>query len=182
MNKNLPQGNSASDHLQTRFFFDSSSIFALIDCGYLHRFCDLVPNCCITTDVHAELTKKDILPKKIILEYVALKKISVIRPKTENSVKWENYRALGLHIGEISIFLTARKNLDVVVFDDLVARAVARSEGFLLTGLLGILLKLQKTSKISKNEALSILSALNRTNFRMSAALFETIFRELSES
>ncbi len=166
---------------KNRFFFDSSSVFALIDCGYLHWFIDLIPDFCITTSVQSELTEKDTLAKKIILECISSGNIRIIHPKTVKKTRWDEYRVLGLHTGELSILLTARKKQDVVVFDDLVARSVARAEGFLLTGLLGILVKLRKTSRISKKEALSILSALNQTNFRMSSALFEFIYQNLSE-
>ena len=105
----------------------------------------------------------------------------MIKLKAVNKAKFEEYRTLGLHTGEISILLSTRKKQDIVVFDDLVARSVARAEGYLLTGLLGILVKMKKTSKISEKEAFSILSALNQTNFRMSSTLYASILRLLSE-
>ncbi|MHA1630183.1 MAG: hypothetical protein ACTSWT_11525 [Candidatus Heimdallarchaeota archaeon] len=74
------------------------------------------------------------------------------------------YYNLGLHDGEISLLLAAKKE-DVIVFDDLVARAVARAEGFSLTDLLGLLVSLKKAKKLSQKQALSILSAKIKTNF-----------------
>ena len=181
MNKKTTISTSSSKSYPSRFFFDASSIFALIECGYFYRFCDLIPNFYITTQVQFELTKKEKLPKKVVSESITSGKITVITLQNLDKVKWKEYKSLGLGTGEISILLTARKKKDIVVFDDLVARSVARAEGFSLIGLLGILVKLKKTSKISKKEALSILSSLNQTNFRMSSALFESVLRKLNE-
>jgi len=164
-----------------RFFFDSSSVFALIECGYFHRFCELIPNFCITSKILTELTLKENLSKKIISESISSGKVKMIKLKTVNNAKWEEYRTLGLHTGEISILLSSRKKQDIIVFDDLVARSVARAEGYLLTGLLGILVKLKKSLKVSEKEAMSILAALNQTNFRMSSTLYVYILRMLSE-
>jgi len=181
MNKSPSLEKSLPTPPKTRFFFDASSIFTLLECRYLNRFIELIPNFCITTIIYTELTKKDVLPKKIISDYVSSGKIIVIQPEILNEEKWNEYEILGLHIGEISILLTARKEYDVIVFDDLVARSVARVEGFSLTGLLGLLIALRSSSKLSQKESLSILSALNQTNFRMSAALYESVVRRLSE-
>jgi predicted nucleic acid-binding protein len=164
-----------------RYFFDSSGIIALIDSGYLQRFCDLIPYFCITPQILTELTKKETLVKKIMSESISTGKIKLIKSKSVKKEKWEEYYTLGLHTGEISILLTAHKKRDIVVFDEFVARSVARAEGFSLTGLLGVMLKLHKTGKISKKEAYSFLTALNHTNFRMSSRLYESMLRRLSE-
>ncbi|MBN2154863.1 MAG: hypothetical protein JW776_02310 [Candidatus Lokiarchaeota archaeon] len=167
-------------HLQ-RYFFDSSGIFALIDCGYFHRFCEIITNICITPQIFTELTQKKNLAKKIISESLTAGKITLVKYKSGEKEKWDNYYALGLHTGEISILLTAHKKFDIVVFDEVVARSVARAEGFRLSGLLGLVLNFKKTGKMPKKEALSFLSAINQTNFRMSSSLYESMLRRLSE-
>jgi len=162
-----------------RVFFDSSSLIVLAEIGYLELFCNLVPHFTITSTVVKEVTLKQTPIKKIVEELIAEGKIRVhVIEISSHSEELQLYYNLGLHDGEISLLLAAKKE-DVIVFDDLVARAVARAEGFSLTGLLGLLVSLKKAKKLSQKQALSILSAMNKTNFRMTALLYETIRKEL---
>ncbi len=75
MDNSPPVIDSESKTHSRRYFFDSSGIFALIDSGYLQRFCDLIPNFCITPQIHTELTKKETLVKKIMSESISTGKI-----------------------------------------------------------------------------------------------------------
>ena len=181
MNNPISSPDSKPQIHTNRYFFDSSGILALIDSGYFHRFCVLIPNFSITPQILSELTIKDNLAKKIITESISAGKITLVKSKFVKKEKRNDYYALGLHTGEISILLTAHKKLDVVVFDEIVARSVARAEGFRLTGLLGLVVNLKKTGNMSKKEALSFLTALNHTNFRMSSGLYESMLRRISE-
>ena len=88
---------------------------------------------------------------------------------------------MGLHTEEISILLTAHKNYDIVVFDEIVARSITRAEGFRLIGILGLVGNFKKTGKMLKKEALSFLTALNKTYFQMSSRRYESVLRRLSE-
>ncbi len=183
MSKKTSEMNSSGDLNDNSpyFFFDSSGIFALIESGYFHLFCKLVPGFSITAKILAELTVKENLAKKIINEAVTSGEVRVVESRTAAKSKWEEYRALGLHVGEISILFAARKDHDVIVFDDLVARSVARAEGYILTGLLGLLIKLKETSKISTKEAITILMAINQTNFRISSALYNSVMERFTD-
>ncbi|MGC9781235.1 MAG: hypothetical protein HZR80_18480 [Candidatus Heimdallarchaeota archaeon] len=165
--------------MTNRFLFDSSSLIVLVEIGYLQLFCDLIPNFTITSAVLKEVTLKPSPIKKAVEELISNGKIQVQSITITSHSSHQLYHTLGLHDGEISILLAAKKKKDVIVFDDLVARSVARAEGFNLTGLLGLLVSLKHTGKLSRNEVLVILSAINKTNFRMTALLYETILKEL---
>lgn len=162
-----------------RFLFDSSSIILLAEIGYLELFCDLVGSFTITSTILQEVTLKPTPIKKAVKELVANGKIQVQSISVASHSSYQLYYTLGLHDGEISILLAAKKKEDVIVFDDLIARSVARTEGFSLTGILGLLISLKKSKKLSRKETLTILSAINKTNFRMTALLYETTRKEL---
>ncbi|MFX1538099.1 MAG: hypothetical protein ACFFDI_28220 [Promethearchaeota archaeon] len=163
-----------------RFIFDTSSIIVLAEIGCLQLFCDLLPNVYVTSKVLDEISVKPLVVKKAVQELISQGKIGVIDVPFNNATIIALYSKLGLHTGEISVLLAADKANDIVIFDDAVARTVARAEGFTLTGLLGLLVQLRRSGKLSKDESLAILSAINSTNFRMTAALYEAILKELT--
>ncbi len=148
--------------------------------GYLQLFCKLVPNFTITTTVLKEVTFRPSPIKKAVEALVSEEKIQILPDLVLPDASLQLYRSLGLHDGEISILASTKKAEDVVIFDDLIARSVARAEGFHLTGLLGLLVSLKSKKKLSKSATFTILSAINKTNFRMTAMLYETIQLELS--
>ena len=145
----------------------------------MELFCDLLPNFTVTSVVVKEVTLKQTPIKKVVEELISKEKIQVQSIDLTSHSAHQLYSTLGLHEGEISVLLATRKKNDVIVFDDLVARSVARAEGFSLTGLLGLVISLKKTEKLSRRQALTILSAINKTNFRMTALLYESIRKEL---
>ncbi len=165
--------------MRSRILFDSSSIIILAETGFLETFSDLIDDFTITSSVLKEVTLKTSPIKKAVEELITKKKINVQSISVTSHSAYQLYHTLGLHDGEISILLTAKKKEDVVVFDDLIARAVARAEGFYLTGLLGLLVFLKEDNKLSREEALTILSVINKTNFRMTALLYEAVRKEL---
>ena len=165
--------------MKSRILFDSSSIIVLAEIGFLETFCDLIDEFTITSTVLKEVTLKTSPIKKAVEELITKKKINVQSITVTSHSSYQLYHTLGLNDGEISILPAAKKKVDVVVFDDLIARTVARAEGFYLTGLLGLLVFLKEAKKLSREEAFTILSAINKTNFRMTALLYEAIQKEL---
>ena len=164
--------------MKGRFLFDSSSIIVLVEIGYLEAFCEFIANFTITSTVLQEVTKKPSPIKKAVDDLVAKKKILVQSISVTSHSSYQLYHTLGLHDGEISTLLAAKKDEDTIVFDDLIARSVARAEGHSLTGLLGLLVSLTKANTFSRKEALTILSVINKSNFRMTAMLYETIRKD----
>lgn len=165
--------------MNKQFLFDASSIILLAEIGYLELFCELIPTFTTTSIVFNEVTEKITPIKKKVEELVSKEKI-VVRPlDIASHPSHLLYYKLGLHEGEISLLLVAEQKTDIIVIDDLVARSVARAEGFPFTGLLGLLISLTKTGKLSQEKALTILNAITKTNFRMSVALYNAIRKEL---
>jgi len=167
--------------MNRRFLFDASSIIVLAETGYLALFCDLLPSFTTTSIIITEVTQKLTPIKKIVEELTTKEKIFVQLVDDSSSSSNSLYYKLGLHEGEISLLLVSNQETDIIVIDDLIARSVAQAEGLLYTGLLGLVISLKKTGKLSQEKALDILQAITKTNFRMSVTLYNAIREELEK-
>jgi hypothetical protein len=89
-----------------------------------------------------------------------------------------------IEVGEASIILLAIEKAEetMLFIDDKIARTVAKSFGFQVTGTLGIILDAIFNSLITRSEALQLIDQLAlHTPFRMSLELYKLITEKIKE-
>ena len=82
--------------------------------------------------------------------------------------------------GEIEAILLARQLQAVLLTDDAAARETARNFSVLVTGTVGLLVRLKSEGHVASIQPL--LDALRRTNFRMSETLYRNALSQAHEN
>lgn len=100
-----------------------------------------------------------------------------IKPKTCDI---DHYLTSALDLGEASVIATAKKlNIQTVCIDELAGRRVARLNGLLVTGSLGILLKAKQAGLISNLK--TCINKMSNQGIRLSEKLINTVLIEAGE-
>lgn len=147
-------------------------------------------------DLLKELFGEVTIPHEVKLEVVdrgkdeGMADAFLIETEIENgwiSVNRENYKKMkeiaesaGIDIGEASAIMLAKKKKCPVLIDDLAARRFAAGLGLCVVGSIGVLLKSQRTHKISKVEAVDALGKLGRVMW-LSIDIYEDARRVIEE-
>jgi predicted nucleic acid-binding protein len=154
-----------------RVWVDASTLIALESIGEIRVLRDLLGRIAITPSIAEEVfTGRESSP----LREARGSWIEVVDVRGDR----KRWTALGLGIGEASLFLTPKG--DRLVLDESLARTVAEAEGREYTGLLGLLLAGVDAGTIPASRARDILEKLARSSFRMSADLYAEILRRLA--
>ena len=150
---------------------DSTTLISLINIErfeLLFKFSDTI---IITPSVYNEVIVKK-SAKRILNEYIVLKKVSVLEV---NNVKKVKELLIRLDLGESeSIVLAEEQNLPLII-DEKKGKKVALSFGVKAIGLVGILLVYKKKDYLSNEEIIEIANELREVNFRISDMLLELL-------
>ncbi len=122
-----------------------------------------------------------IIPQKVALEvecgekedspWFALKQTGYIQIQKVNQDNHLAILKLQLDAGESEAILLAKKHSLRLLIDERAGRNIAQDMGLEIIGLVGVLYALKQSGNISPQDMLSIVKALERAKFRMSAEL-----------
>ncbi len=151
---------------------DSSTLIALLDACSFDVLFELFDEIKISDEVYDEITyqKQHGHP---IERYLISKKITCISIDHD-----EFYEMLikKLDKGESASIVLAKKLQLPLVIDEKKGRAIAKSLGIGIIGLVGIILKLLKEKIIDKNEAVILIQTIEKNNFRLSDELQSLVY------
>ena len=155
---------------------DSSTLIALLDTdnfGVIFKLfdqviiSDVVYQEVIYTGEHQAIINRHIVQSQIdkqVIEYNELYEMLIKR----------------LDRGEAESIVLAKKTGLPLLIDEKKGRSIAKSLGVSIIGLIGIILQLIKTDKISKQEAIEIVKQVEDNNFRLSDGLKALIYNRLN--
>jgi predicted nucleic acid-binding protein len=145
---------------------DSTVLIALGNLGKIQ----LINNCKIPEKVLEEISHD---PTKNALLHLTYQKVipSKNSQKKSLNILGDKFESGDSDIVAILIDIPS----SIIATDDRRLRNVCRALGGKVTGTLGIIMNALKEEKISKKEALALISTLHNIGFRMSLELYQTI-------
>ncbi|CAA6820861.1 MAG: Unknown protein [uncultured Sulfurovum sp.] len=150
---------------------DSTTLISLINIErfeLLFKFSDTI---IITSSVYNEVTVKK-SAKRILDEYISLKKVEILEV---NNVKKVKELLIRLDLGESeSIVLAEEQNLPLII-DEKKGKKVALSYGIKAISLVGILLVYKNKNYLSNEEIIEIVNELREVSFRISDGLLKLL-------
>jgi predicted nucleic acid-binding protein len=150
---------------------DSTTLISLINIErfeLLFRFSDTI---IITPSVYSEVTVQK-SAKRILDDYIALSKVTILEVKNIKKVKELLIR---LDLGESESIVLAEEQKLPLIIDEKKGKKMALSFGLETIGLIGILLVYKKKSYLSNKEIVEIVDELREVNFRVSDVLLELL-------
>ncbi len=143
---------------------DSSTLITLLDTDNFNLLFKIFDEIIITNEVYKEITNKN-QHKLTIDTYIKHAQIFY------QSITYDDFYEIlikRLDRGESESIVLAKKMKLPLLIDEKKGRSVAKSLGIGIVGLIGILLKLIDTKKITKNRAIEIINEVEANKFRLS--------------
>ncbi len=151
---------------------DSSTLITLLDTHNFNLLFELFDEIIIADEVYREITHRD-SHRLTIDHYVKHRQIFC------QSIEHDEFYEMlikRLDPGESeSIVLAKRNNLPLLI-DEKKGRAIAKSLGIGIVGLVGIILKLMDVKVVTKDRAIEMVGQVEANNFRLSDELKKLIY------
>ena len=153
---------------------DSSTLITLLDTGYFNLLFAVFDKIMITRAVYQEITNQN-QHHAMIANLIKQNKMSCQAIDHDDAM----YQMLikRLDKGESESIVLAKQTVLPLIIDEKKGRAIAKSLGIGIVGLLGIILKLMDDKTITKHKAIAIINAVEANNFRLSKALKNLIYQ-----
>ncbi|WP_069471598.1 hypothetical protein [Candidatus Marithrix sp. Canyon 246] len=151
---------------------DSSTLITLLDTDNFNLLFKFFDEIIITNEVYKEVTNKS-KHKLTIDTYIKHAKIF------SQSITYDEFYEIlikRLDRGESESIVLAKKLQLPLLIDEKKGRSVAKSLGIGIVGLIGILLKLIESNKITKNKAIEIIKEVEANKFRLSDNLKALVY------
>lgn len=161
---------------------NATPLIYLAKLGKLSWINTLYPSIITTSYVRDEVLNKDAPEYHALLD--AFNKWIKIEEIQKIELLDQLKESHNIQQGEASIILLAIEKAEetMLFIDDKIARTVAKSFGFQVTGTLGIIIDAILKSLISKSEALHLIDQLAlHTPFRMSLELYKLVTEKITE-
>ncbi len=151
---------------------DSSTLITLLDTDNFNLLFQLFDKIIITHEVYKEITHKS--QHKLIID-ACIKHTQMFC----QSITYDDFYEMlikRLDKGESESIVLAKKIKLPLVIDEKKGRSIAKSLGIGIVGLIGIILKLIKSKKITKNRSIEIINEVEANNFRLSDDLKALVY------
>ena len=151
---------------------DSSTLITLLDTHHFNLLFKLFDKMIIADAVYREITHQN-QHQLVIDRYIQLDQISLLPLEYD-----EFYEMLikRLDPGESESIVLAKRNSLPLMIDEKKGRAIAKSLGIGIVGLIGVILKLLDVDAITKSKAIEIIEAADANNFRLPDELKPLIY------
>ena len=156
---------------------DSSTLITLLDTDNFNLLFKLFDEIIITNEVYKEITNKS-KHKLTVDTYIKHAQIF------SQSITYDDFYEMlikRLDRGESESIVLAKKIKLPLLIDEKKGRSVAKSLGIGIVGLIGIILKLIDSKKITKSRAIEIINEVETNKFRLSDNL-KTLIYEFDDS
>jgi predicted nucleic acid-binding protein len=156
---------------------DSSTLLTLLDTDNFKLLFKLFDQIIITNEVYKEITHKS--QHKLTIN-ACIKNGQILC----KSITYDNFYQIlikRLDRGESESIVLAKEIKLPLVIDEKKGRSVAKSLGIGIVGLIGIILKLIDSKKITKSRAIEIINEVEANKFRLSDDL-KTLVYEFDDS
>ena len=156
---------------------DSSTLITLLETDNFNLLFKLFDQIIITDEVYKEITHKS-QHKLTIDAGIEQSQISC------QSITYDDFYAMlikRLDRGESESIVLAKGIQIPLLIDEKKGRSIAKSLGIGIVGLIGIILKLIDSNKITKNRGIEIINEVEANNFRLSDNLKALVY-ELDDS
>ena len=163
-------------------FINASPLVYLGKLGLLLHLPETYEPIVTCSDVKRELMEDHSAPEHAALDIAFSSWLSIKDP--EDSVFTSKILALNIHTGEAGVIALARESKyeNVLIIDDLNARAISRALGIKVTGTLGIMLEFLKNGLITSEHAkLDLKYLVEKTTFRISTKLYSRVIEKFEE-
>ena len=153
---------------------DSSTLITLLDTEYFTLLFKIFDNILISNEVYQEITTKN-QHQTIINQWLEQNKMSCQTINHDDAL----YQMLikRLDKGESESIVLAKQTALPLIIDEKKGRAIAKSLGIGIVGLVGIIVKLMDDKIISKDKAIAIIKAVEANHFRLSRTLKNLVYQ-----
>jgi uncharacterized protein len=151
---------------------DSSTLITLLDTDNFNLLFELFDQIIITNEVYKEITHKS--QHKLTID-TCIEHTQIFC----QSITYDDFYEMlikRLDRGESESIILAKNIKLPLVIDEKKGRSVAKSLGIGIVGLIGIILKLIDSKKITKNRAIEIINEVEANHFRLSDDLKALVY------